>query len=322
MDRIGIRGGRMIASMFAVAVVLASSFGGFPAVHAQAPAGEHAAPFQLAPQQQQFIDQLLAAWEQQSTKIKTFECGFTRWEYMPLFGPKDENGQLMASVISRGELKYMQPDKGSFKVNEAHVWNPQTKRFDRAPAANNEHWICDGRVIWEMNGQKRQVIENLIPPEMQGRHIADGPLPFLLFGAEATKLKARYYLRERTEQRYAQEEIWLEAYPRWRNDAANFKNAQLIMKRAKFQPYALRLYSPNGKDYTVFEFTGITLNNVFFSQKSLSQPSVPRGWQLVRSQAPAVVPAAGQSHDVQTRADGQTPPDAQTQRPRANNPLR
>jgi TIGR03009 family protein len=311
MDRIGSTGGRMIASIFALATMLAPGVCDLGAARAQSAAGEHAAPFQLAPEQQQFIDQLLAAWEQQSTKIKTFECSFTRWEYMPLFGPKDETGQLMASVISRGELKYMQPDKGSFKVSEAHVWNLQTKRFDRAPSANNEHWICDGRVIWEMNAQKRQVIENPIPPEMQGRHIADGPLPFLLFGAEATKLKARYYLRERTEARFANEEIWLEAYPRWRNDAANFKNAQLIMKRAKFQPYALRLYSPNGKDYTVFEFTDITLNNVFFSQKSLSQPSVPRGWQMVRNQPQSVVPAAGQ-----------LPPNNQTQRPGTNNPLR
>jgi TIGR03009 family protein len=297
--------------MLAALAVLALALGQTQPGLAQAPPAEHAAPFQLPPEQQRFIDQFLAAWEQQSAKIKTFECSFTRWEYAPLFGPQGKNGELLASVISRGELKYMQPDKGSFKVTEAHVWNPQAKRYDRGPADYNEHWICDGRVIWEMNGQKKQVIENPIPPEMQGKHIADGPLPFLLFGAEATKLKARYFLRERTEARYANEEIWLEAYPRWRNDATNFKNAQLIMKRAKFQPYALRLYSPNGKDYTVFEFTGITLNNVFFSQKSLSQPSVPRGWQMVKNQPPAVLPAAGQS-----------PPEAQTLRPRPSNPLR
>jgi TIGR03009 family protein len=297
--------GRVVRWMIAVV-----AFGPCPAL-AQTAGGEHAAPFQLAPEQQQFIDQLLAAWEQQSTKIKTFEANFTRWEYTPLFGPKGQNGQLMASVISRGEIKYMQPDKGAFKVSEAHVWNPQNSRYNRAAGQHNEHWICDGRVIWEMNEQKRQVIENPIPAEMQGKHIADGPLPFLLFGAEATKLKARYFLRERTDARYTQDEIWLEAYPRWRNDAANFKNAQLIMKRAKFQPYALRLYSPNGKDYTVFEFTNITLNNPFFPPKGLSQPDVPRGWQLVRQQMPPAGPGAGQLS-----------PQPQVQRPRVDNPLR
>src|SRR5688572_18364778 len=35
------------------------------------------APFQLSPQQQQFVDELLAAWEKHSGGIKTFECDFT-----------------------------------------------------------------------------------------------------------------------------------------------------------------------------------------------------------------------------------------------------
>ena len=33
-----------------------------------------------------------------------------------------------------------------------------------------------------------------MPPELQGKAIVDGPLPFL-FGADAQKLKQRYYLR-------------------------------------------------------------------------------------------------------------------------------
>ncbi|MEX2188468.1 MAG: hypothetical protein WD875_16790 [Pirellulales bacterium] len=241
-----------------------------------------AAPFQLSPQQQQFIDELLAAWEKHSVGITTFECKFLRWEYTPKLGPFDANGQLQAVAISEGEMKYIKPDKGLFHVTETRIYNKGTGKYDKAGDDVGEHWVCDGKVVWEVDAKFKQIKENPIPPEMQGAQIANGPLPFMLFGGEAAKLKARYYLREQTDPQYAKEEIWLESVPRWAADAANYRSAHLIMKRSDFLPYALRMYSPNGTDYTVYEFQKIRLNYVFSSD--IKPPKVPSDWKIVRAQ--------------------------------------
>ncbi|RIK73847.1 MAG: hypothetical protein DCC68_24220 [Planctomycetota bacterium] len=251
-----------------------------------------AAPFQLNAQQQRFVDELLAAWEKHSAGIKTFECEFTRWEYSPNFGPVNANGQLGATAISSGLMKYIKPDKGLFQVTETRVFNQQTGKYDKVGADVGEHWVCDGKVVWEVDHKAKQVKEHPIPPEMQGEQIANGPLPFMLFGGEAAKLKARYFMREQTDPQFAKEEIWLESYPRWSGDAANYRSAHLIMKRADFLPYALRLYATNGADYTVFEFRKIKLNNVFM--RDIAQPKIPSGYQLVRAeQQTAQQPPAG-----------------------------
>jgi TIGR03009 family protein len=251
-----------------------------------------AAPFQLNSQQQRFVDELLAAWEKHSSGIKTFECEFTRWEYTPNFGPLNANGQLAATAISSGQMKYIKPDKGLFRVTETRTYNKTTGKYEKTGADVGEHWVCDGKVVWEVDHRAKQVKEHVIPAEMQGEQIANGPLPFMLFGGEAAKLKARYFMREQTDPQFAKEEIWLESFPRWAGDAANYRSAHLIMKRADFLPYALRMFSNNGADYTVFEFRKIKLNNVFTPKIKVD---VPADYQLVRpqEQTAAQNPAAG-----------------------------
>ena len=60
--------------------------------------------------------------------------------------------------------------------------------------AIGEHWVCDGENVYEYRHDQKQLVVRPIPPAMQGQAIVDGPLPFL-FGAEADKLKARYWMR-------------------------------------------------------------------------------------------------------------------------------
>lgn len=53
------------------------------------------APFKLTPKQQADLDKLLASWEEHSSKIDTFKCRFTRWDYDKAFG-SDKSGGLRA----------------------------------------------------------------------------------------------------------------------------------------------------------------------------------------------------------------------------------
>jgi len=82
-------------------------------------------------------------------------------------------------------VEVRRPGQRAVRVSGDAKEDPKGERWSK--------WICDGNSIFEYNRQKKQVIEYPLPPESRGKAISDGPLPFL-FGAEAQKLKQRYYL--------------------------------------------------------------------------------------------------------------------------------
>ena len=131
--------------------------------------------------------QLLQMWENESAKIKTFNAEFERLEYDAVFG--DVNTPMVRSF---GQITYAKPDKGSFKVNEIQrlkdgSWETQKKE-------RGQHWVCDGKAIYQYVHREKILEVTPLPPELRGKSIVDGPLPFL-FGAEAKKLMQRYWIR-------------------------------------------------------------------------------------------------------------------------------
>jgi len=242
-----------------------------PTFHRRPPQPPTAAPFTLTAHQQAQVDWVLRAWEQRSAGIKTFECSFTRFEYDGVFGDPNK-----PRFIDEGRIKFAAPDKGMFQVDGARA----------------EHWICDGTSIFEYNFQKKQLIQYKLPPELQGKAIADGPLPFL-FGAKADKLKQRYFLRLVTPPG-VQGQVWLEAWPRFQQDAANFKQAQLILTTSDMQPFALQTNLPNGKSRTVYRFTDVKVNTndlLRFLKGDAFRARTPLGWQKIVEEPPAATAA-------------------------------
>lgn len=237
----------------------------------QSPAGQKPrAPFTLTQQQQAEVDAVLRAWEQQGHSVKTFACDFTRLEYDPVWGPADR-----PKFIDQGTIHYARPDKGRFEVE----------------GQRPERWICDGKSIYAYDFQQQKLTEHQLPPELQGQAIADGPLPFL-FGAKAEKLKQRYLMRLITPPD-VQNQIWLEAYPRFQADAANFRKAEMILTADQMRPFALQLHLPNGKNRTVYKFDNIVVNDPFsFLKGDPFRASTPAGWTKVVQQPPQ--PATGQ----------------------------
>lgn len=223
----------------------------YPTLQRRPPAPQQPpAPFRLTPQEEAYLDRVLQAWEQRSKGVKTFACNFTRWEYDPVFGDAAK-----PRYIDQGRLKYAAPDRGMFRVMQTQ----KNGKMVSIEPERAEHWICDGKSVFEYNYQKKQLIQHKLPPELRGKAIEDGPLPFL-FGAEAAKLKQRYFLRVITP-RDVQGQVWLAAYPRLQQDAANFKRAELILTIQGMTPFALRTYSPNGKNRTVYQFQDIVVND-------------------------------------------------------------
>lgn len=245
-------------------------------------------PFQLTPVEQQFVDQILQMWENSSSQIKTFNCQFDRWEYDPVFGP----GADIPMIKSQGQLTYSKPDKGSFKIEDIYRYKPATP--SAPPQASDwvlqkhevgEHWVCDGKAVYEYKHEKKQLVVQPLPAEMRGKSIVDGPLPFL-FGAEAEKLKQRYWIRSKQGD---ESKIWLEAYPRSQADAANYHHVEVMLERKTMHPTAIQVFMPNGQSRAVYMFSEPTVNgtlNQLFGDL-FNAPRTPLGWKRVVNQLPS-----------------------------------
>lgn len=208
-------------------------------------------PFpELTPSHVQYLDQLLNYWETNSDKIKRYQCQFTNWTYnsmqVPIRDP--QSNHVYAQTISTGTVKFAAPDKGLFDTSK--VWAFDRKRyaekkdpFREAPELRQK-WHCDGKAIYEFLYTRKELVETPIPPSMQGERIVDGPLPFL-FGAKAAELKKRYWIRVITpKERGEKGEYWLEAYPKFRRDAANFQKVEIILEKTDFLPAVMTLFAP------------------------------------------------------------------------------
>lgn len=257
-----------------------------PDVTASAPR----APFVLNPQQQADVDNVLVAWERASEKTKTFKCSFTRWKYDVVFQPDQK-----PVAEDQGVLKFAAPDKGLYEVSG-----------DRP-----EKWICNGSAIYQFDYTTKTLREHQLPPELQGKAIADGPLPFI-FGAKADKLRQRYFIRLATPADVARDQIWLEAYPRFQQDAAEYQRAVLILTRSSLQPYAIQLFSPGGKEWVTHVFAGQKTNDLLSSifGDDFWHPRAPSGWRrdVVSS------PSTDNPQAPQTPRSAQTSPPATTPR--------
>lgn len=257
---------------------------GWPLFHRRSRASPH------SPRQKpRRLDRLLAAWEQRSSAVQTWSCRFYKWEYNA-WSPAGENGDRLAFSESSGELKYAAPDKGLYRVRESRQWNPESRRYETIPGDSSEHWVCNGTSIYEFRHAERQLKETVLPPEMQGKAISDGPLPFV-FGGKAETLKQRYAMRIITPQG-VNDQVWLEAIPRWQADAANFSRVELILQARDLMPFAMQLYKPGGQDRDVYQFDPKTslIDKGLDLIRDFSRPITPLGYTFVKEDLPAAGP--------------------------------
>lgn len=233
-------------------------------------------PFRLTQQEEAQVDRVLNRWEERNRQIKTFDCRFKRWVYDVVFGSPDQ-----PKYIDLGMIRYEAPNRGLFRTEETEQ-NGKTGPIEDGRA---EHWICDGQSIFDYNHTKKLLTEHKLPQELLGKAIADSPLPFL-FCSEAQKLKQRYFIRIVTPSDKPNE-IWLEAYPRHQQDAANFHHAQFIVGTQDMTPLGLVLVQPNNKDHTSYFFYDVVINDPLRLFKGDPyRASTPSGWKKIVEETP------------------------------------
>lgn len=268
-----------------------------------APTSPVAPPFQLSEIEQAEVFRLLQMWENESAKVKTFNSEFERWEYDSVFGP----GTDSPMIKSVGTLSFSKPDKGSFKIDSISRWtkkDPQSSDpkspgdWKPQPDEVGEHWVCDGKAVYEYEHREKQLKVTAIPEEMRGVRIVDGPLPFL-FGAEAKSLMNRYWIRSVQSK---PEEIWLEAYPRWQSDAANYVKVDVMLNRKTMQPTAIQVLQPGGAQKHVYIFKEPKINETTLGSwfpSLFSAPRTPLGWTRVMTDQGAPPQAANAQAPLQ-----------------------
>ena len=252
------------------------------------------APFQLTPQEQQFLDQLLKIWETESAKIQIFRSEFTLFEYDTNSAPVDPvpapavANPLPVSLmrLCYGEVRYSKPDKGYYEVTKVNNVVPDAAqgRALQLSTEPGEKWICDGTAIYEFNRPTKKVVERRLPPHLLGKAIVDGPLPFV-FGIEAAKLKDRYWLRVITPPN-DQAHTWIEAFPKRQSDAANYQRIEIVLRNQDLMPIALQVFLPNHslhkKVSNVYTFKEPSANGLadkianFWG--AFVRPALPLGW--------------------------------------------
>ena len=266
--------------------------------------------FPLHPALQKHTDEVLTYWEHHSGKIQRYRSDFQRWEYDKAnFHPKD------AQTYATGKVMYAQPDKGLFEVTALQQGKQKedgTIGYEVQQATEFEKWICDGTTVFEFDHRNKQLIERGLPPETQGKQIVEGPLPFL-FGAKKAQIEARYWVRINPEKK---DVFWLEAVPKQREDAANFRQIDIVIPDNKeFLPKAIILHHRGGTQ-TTFEFTGQETNwNEAFEKlviwnRAFFNPATPSGWKRVKeplSQQQTAQPQ-GQAPPFQQAQQGFQPP--------------
>ena len=251
-----------------------------PRVAAVAPPAAPQPPA-LSPQEQAALDQLLAAWEARNAAVRTWSCTFRKWEYNA-WSPADAAGERLAFAESTGELKYAAPDKGLFRVKESKQWSPEARRYEVRGGDSGEHWVCNGESIYEFRHTERQLRETKLPPEMRGKAISDGPLPFV-FGAKADTLKKRYAMRILPTPGGGSDQVWLEALPRTQADAANFSKVELILQARDLMPFAIQIHKPGGQDRDVYQFDPRTslIDKGLDMIRDFAKPVTPFGYRYV-----------------------------------------
>jgi hypothetical protein len=110
-------------------------------------------------------------------------------------------------------------------------------------------------------------------------------------------------MRDITPAEDVNKKIWLEAYPKFQQDAANFHHAIVILGQRDFVPQALRIILPDGRNKQDYAFSDTLVNDPLAILKGdFLPPLTPLGWQKVVEQPQAAPPQDAPAPNVLPQA--------------------
>lgn len=193
---------------------------------------------------------ILNLWEKNTAGIDRMEGTFTRMTYDDVFGVEKR---------CVGQFKFESPDKGRIDLNAIELPKGainQGKQTTKGAAYkvvsdDPQRWVCTGTQVLIIDDAAKSVQQVDIPPQYQGQNIVDGPLPFL-FGIKAEKAEKRYQLE--IGNMHSAKVFHLVAKPLLRQDAQEWRVAEVMLNPENFLPLAIRTFDPAGTKETVYVF--------------------------------------------------------------------
>jgi len=191
--------------------------------------------FPLPPEQEAVVDRFLAAWEEFGSQIKFFESPFEYRVFRATpTAPVDPHNPVHTAA---GTFRYTEPNRIFYSVE----------------GSEPERFISDGDSFFMFDFHAKKVIEFPLPSEMKREGTMLGPLP-LVFGARASEMKGRYFVKLVTPEQSLGQQIWVQAWPRFAEEADDFQSIVIVLDRATFHPMAIRKFHAGGSGFTEYFF--------------------------------------------------------------------
>lgn len=197
------------------------------------------------------LQAILNAWEAESGKIQTLAGMHERYVY---------NITFETATVASGKFFYAAPDRGRIDLEGVP---PAKMNFGAAgpkigasgkpfkySADRNEIWVCTGKEVVTAVELDKTFQAFPLPPDMQGKNIINGPLPFL-FGMKADEARRRFDMKLLKD---APTQAMILAIPRTQLDSANFGEATIILDKQNYLPFAVKLVDTARTTETVFKF--------------------------------------------------------------------
>lgn len=191
-----------------------------------------------------YINRFLTAWNEQSKNIEALDYDFTCWEYRG------------AEVVSEtyGQVKFRAPDKGLVEIDSELMNGKKNSETNK-----RMKFICTGEAVYHFDFADKKLTEFVIPVEDRGKGVMDSPL-MILVGANPRELQERFYLLVLDTPASFPNCIHLQAWPKWLEDAREFKCVNVVIDRQAFQAKALLLYDANGEGRKGYQITNTKVN--------------------------------------------------------------
>jgi TIGR03009 family protein len=215
------------------------------------------------------VDDLLIRWEGEMKKVQSLSAQCTRLE---------ENKTFKYTDVYQGEAKYMKASDGGRVTNLAML--EMRKKANQAKPDKQEVWekfVCNGTLLYQYVPSQKEIRVHQLPPPKDGQVAEDNFLSFL-FGMKAAEAKKRYDLKFVKEDQYY---YYIEVFPRFDPDKADFQKARLVLNKDSFLPRQLWFEQPSG-DTVTWDVPKLDLNAPLKRQE-FDRPAVPQGWKQVQA---------------------------------------
>ncbi len=182
------------------------------------------------------MEELLVRWEEQSKTVTSLSVEYTRTDFSKDFG---------ATTQFQGKARLKSPDFVYLDFYEVIDGKP-TGVF-------SERIVCDGRNVYQFLGPPKRIFVYPQEKDAQIKSLNQGPLPFL-FNMSVAKAKARYdmVLEEERKDSYL-----IKIIPKLAIDREEYSQALVKLRKlenGRFQPEAIRTWTPDGRDTKTFAF--------------------------------------------------------------------